>query len=106
MSQIRRPPDKRPMSPIPDERVTAISRRIRAGLVDDHGRHPEVEEVRQVVEETAAELADAPIQDFVPLLTEHQARDALHGAGLRLGPPRPSTDEDGDGGDDDDPDDR
>jgi hypothetical protein len=64
--------------------MSTITERISAGLVDETGSHPDVDTVRPVVEEVAAQVAEAPIQDFVPLITEHRARDVLHDAGLRV----------------------
>jgi hypothetical protein len=85
MANDDRPDDQRP-SPLTDERVEKISERLSEELIDSQGHHPDVAAVRPVVEESAAELADAPIQEFVPLLAEHRARDALHDAGLHLDP--------------------
>jgi hypothetical protein len=38
--------------------------------------------VANVVEAKAESLAEAPLQEFVPLLIEHQARDELRQHGL------------------------
>ena len=48
----------------------------------------------------AESFADAPVQEFVPLLIEHQARDELrqHGLHLDLGDVESSPDDRADGG--------
>lgn len=66
-----------------DERVEAVTHRLKGDLVDEGGRPAEPGEVERVGNETAKAFADAPVQEFVPLLIEHQARDELRGHGLR-----------------------
>ena len=45
-------------------------------------RRRNCEPVEEVVAEKAAELDDAPLQEFVPLLVENKARDELRHRGL------------------------
>lgn len=65
-----------------DARVEQLKGRLRNDLVDDDGNAPDAVEVDHVVEAAAEGLADAPIQEFTPLLIEHQARDELRERGL------------------------
>src|SRR5262245_56542271 len=76
-----------------DRRVDAVTRRLQDDLVDGRGLPAEPGEVERVVDEAAKSFADAPVQEFVPLLIEHQARDELRGHGLRrdLGEERVSS---------------
>jgi len=39
--------------------------------------------VERAVDDAAAPYADAPVQEFVPLLVEHEARDELRQQGIR-----------------------
>jgi hypothetical protein len=73
-----------------DQRVEAVKQRLREDLVDEQGQPAEPDEVARVVDAKADSFADAPVQEFVPLLIEHQARDELRGHGLH----RELTDED------------
>jgi hypothetical protein len=66
-----------------DKRVEVVKDRLQDDLVDEDGRPAEPEQVERVVEEKAESFADAPVQEFVPLLIEHQARDELRAQGLR-----------------------
>ena len=63
--------------PIPESRLDAIAEDLSSRLVDEQGNAPSPEEVKRAVEDKARELSDAPVQDFVPLLAEHAARDEL-----------------------------
>lgn len=65
-----------------DERLRSLKRRLRDELVDDNGRPADPNHVDRVVEAKAQSLADAPVQEFLPLLIEHQARDELREHGL------------------------
>ena len=65
-----------------DQRVEAVKQRLRADLVDERGQPAEPDDVARVVDAKADSLADAPVQEFVPLLIEHQARDELRHQGL------------------------
>jgi hypothetical protein len=66
-----------------DKRVEVVKERLQGDLVDGDGRPPEPDEVERVVDEKADSFAEAPVQEFVPLLIEHQARDELRALGLR-----------------------
>ena len=65
-----------------DKRLETVKHHLHDELVDDEGNSPDPEDVDAVVAETAEHLAAAPIQEFVPLLVEHQARDELRRRGL------------------------
>jgi hypothetical protein len=65
-----------------DSRVEPIKQRLKDDLVNDEGDRPDPAQVDVVVETTAESLATAPVQEFTPLLIEHQARDALRRAGF------------------------
>ena len=56
---------------------------VQDDLVDEEGRTADPDEIERVVAVTAASLAEAPVQEFVPLLVEHQVRDELRQRGLR-----------------------
>ena len=68
--------------PSNDQRLDTLKRRLNTELVDANGNSPDAEDVDAVVVATADHLADAPIQDLVPLLVEHQALDELRRRGL------------------------
>ena len=74
-----------------DRRVEGLKRRLCDELVDDQGQPPEPDEVERVVTAKAEALLDAPVQEFVPLLIEHQARDELRQHGLRREIPEEET---------------
>jgi hypothetical protein len=61
-----------------DQRVESVKQRLREDLVDEQGQPAEPHEVARVVDAKADSFADAPVQEFVPLLIEHQARDERH----------------------------
>jgi hypothetical protein len=65
-----------------DRRVETVKARLQDELVDEHGHPAEPGDVEEVVDAKAQALADAPVQEFVPLLIEHQARDELRQRGL------------------------
>jgi hypothetical protein len=69
--------------PTRDRRVELIKERLDEDLVDDHGDAVDPHVVAEAVDAAAAALADAPIQEFTPLLVEHDARDALREKGYR-----------------------
>jgi hypothetical protein len=77
-----------------DKRVEAVKQRLHNELVDEQGRPPEPSDVDRVVDEKAASFAEAPVQEFTPLLIEHQVRDELrqHGIHRDLGDD-PATEE-------------
>ena len=65
-----------------DKRVETVKERLESDLVDDDGRPADPEQVASAVAAAAEPLADAPVQEFVPLLVEHDARDQLRKDGL------------------------
>ena len=65
-----------------DSRVNHVKQRLLDELVDDTGHPADPDDVDRVVDAKAESLADAPVQEFVPLLIEHQARDELRQHGL------------------------
>src|SRR5262245_34112885 len=67
---------------VKDKRLESLRRRLQDELVDEEGRPAEPNDVESVVAAKAAGLAEAPVQEFVPLLVEHQARDELRQHGL------------------------
>ena len=66
-----------------DKRVENVTAQLENDLVDGDGRPADHEQVAAAVEAAAERLADAPVQDFVPLLVEHDARDQLRDEGLQ-----------------------
>ena len=75
--------DQKPL----DRRVENVKERLQDDLVDEQGNPADPDEVARAVEAAAESLVDAPVQEFTPLLIEHQARDALreHGFHRDLG---------------------
>jgi len=65
-----------------DKRVEIVKQRLQEELINEQGQPPEPGAVATVVDAKAEVLADAPVQEFVPLLIEHQARDELRQQGL------------------------
>ncbi len=65
-----------------DTRTEVVKQRLQEELVDEQGRPAEPDDVASVVQAKAESLAEAPLQEFVPLLIEHQARDELRQHGL------------------------
>jgi hypothetical protein len=79
-----------------DRQIDAVKSRLQGELIDEHGRSADPEQVAQMVERASADMADAPLQEFVPLLIEHEARQQLRQQGLHRDlndvdqePPRP-----------------
>jgi hypothetical protein len=70
------------MSSNVDRRIDAVVERLSEELVHEDGTRAESGHVADVVHAIADELTDAPLQDFVPLLVENEARDVLHDEGL------------------------
>jgi hypothetical protein len=66
-----------------DRRIDALAEQIGDELVDDEGRPADRDHVSDVVHAVAEDLADARVQDFVPLLVENGARGILRAEGLR-----------------------
>jgi hypothetical protein len=84
-----------------DKRLDTLKHQLHDELVDEEGNSPETQDVDDVVTAVREHLADAPLQDFVPLLVEHEARDELRRRGLHRkvdtdegtdGPPSPDED--------------
>ena len=65
-----------------DKRLEHVKQRLHDELVDETGRPAEPDEVDSVVDAKAESLAEAPVQEFIPLLIEHAARDELRQHGL------------------------
>jgi hypothetical protein len=65
-----------------DQRVYSVKQRLHDELVDANGHPADPNDVDRVVDAKAESLADAPVQEFVPLLIERQARDELRAHGL------------------------
>ena len=74
-----------------EKRLQQLAARLEETLVDDDGQPAQPDVVEQVVAEKAANLEEAPLQEFVPLLVENQARTELRSRGLKsnLEPERP-----------------
>jgi hypothetical protein len=67
--------------PIPPKRFAAMIDRLEAELADDEGHQVPREQVAEALVESVHTLVEAPVQDFVPLLAEHEARDRLRREG-------------------------
>jgi len=67
-----------------ERRFRGMTERIEEHLVDADGNAASSDVVAAVVEDKAARLEDAPVQEFVPLLVENQARDELHQRGMKV----------------------
>ena len=65
-----------------DKRVEIVKQRLHEDLLDEDGRPAAPGDIDRVVDAKAERLAEAPVQEFVPLLIEHQARDELRQHGL------------------------
>ena len=66
-----------------DKRVDNVKERLENDLVDDAGQPAGHEQIADAVDSAAERVADAPVQEFVPLLVEHDAREQLREQGLR-----------------------
>lgn len=66
-----------------NRRMDDIADRLQARFADADGRHAEDDEIGELVHLKAEGFADARLQEFVPLLVEHQAADALRDRGMR-----------------------
>lgn len=64
------------------KRTETIVDRLRERFIDSEGQPPARETVAGVVEQTAQQLGDANVQDFVPLLIENQASERLRELGM------------------------
>jgi hypothetical protein len=62
--------------------LDAITDRLALGLVTTAGERASHDHVADVVDAAARLLADAPLQQFVPLLVENAARGTLYSEGL------------------------
>ena len=67
-----------------ERRFRGLAECIEEHLVDEDGNGAPTEVVATVVGEKAADLEDAPVQEFVPLLVENQTRDELRRRGLKV----------------------
>jgi hypothetical protein len=65
-----------------DRRVQTVKQRLEEDLVDQQGHPVKPDDVSTLVDAKAETFADAPVQEFVPLLIEHEARDELRQKGL------------------------
>ena len=65
-----------------ERRIDSIVERLSDELVHEDGTPADPDHVSEVVHAAAENLADAPIQDFVALLVENEARDVFHDEGL------------------------
>lgn len=74
-----------------DHRIDAVVDRLSQEFVDDAGNSADPAAVAEVVHAAASELQDAPVQDFVPLIVENEARDVLHEQGLHRSLPDDPT---------------
>lgn len=74
-----------------NRRIDSIAERLADEYVTAAGEAPEREHVADVVAQAAEPLADAPVQDFVPLLVENAARDRMHEEGHHVEPSEEDT---------------
>jgi len=74
-----------------NRRIDSIAERLADEYVTASGEAPEREHVADVVAKAAEPLADAPVQDFVPLLVENAARDRMHEEGHHVEPSEEDT---------------
>ena len=65
-----------------DKRIEVLASRLSREFKGPDGSAVDEQHIVEVVQSKARELDDAPIQDFVPLLTEHKAVEDLRAAGL------------------------
>ena len=78
-------------------RVYAVKQRLHDELVDHEGVPADPVDVDRVVDAKAASFAEARVQEFVPLLIEHEARDELRQHGLHRDVSVSAQHEDADG---------
>jgi len=75
-----------------DRRMDDIADRLQARFADADGHHADDDEIDDIVHLKADAFADARLQEFVPLLVEHQASDELRDRGMRpVGPDEASA---------------
>jgi hypothetical protein len=65
-----------------DKRLETVKQRLQNQLVDEQGHPAKPRDIASVVDAKAESLAEAPVQEFIPLLIERQARDELRQHGL------------------------
>jgi hypothetical protein len=65
-----------------DRLVATVKQRLQDDLVDQNGQAAAPSEIESVVAAKAESFAEAPVQEFIPLRVEHQARDELRQQGL------------------------
>lgn len=63
--------------------METIAERLQERFVAEDGSHLDAPAAEPVVEDAAMRFSDAPVQDFVPLVVEHQAADELRATGRR-----------------------
>ena len=87
-------------APNADRRIDSVKDRLSSDMVDDRGDPVDPDAVAKAVDDASAQFVGAPVQDFVPLLVEHTARDELRQDGLHRQlsepddePPLPDHDE-------------
>jgi hypothetical protein len=64
------------------KRLESLVDRLEDDLVDEDGASPDRQHITDIVSDVASKFEEAPVQDFVPLLVEHDARDVLADEGL------------------------
>jgi hypothetical protein len=73
------------------QRIKSIADRLAEEYVTESGESAPRDHVEKVVEAVAEPLAEAPVQDFVPLLVENAARNQMHAEGLHVEPAEEDT---------------
>jgi hypothetical protein len=68
-----------------DPQIEAVADKLQPKFAGDNGPLSQ-EDVTDVVRDTAKELRDAPVQTFVPLITENKASSRLRALRMRYGP--------------------
>jgi hypothetical protein len=64
--------------------IDSIADRLADQLVNSAGEHASHDYVAGVVAAAADSLVNAPLQQFVPLLVENEARNKLHHEGMHV----------------------
>jgi hypothetical protein len=68
------------------QRIHTLAERLAEEYVTESGEAAPPDHIVEIVQAAAEPLADAPVQDFVPLLIENAARDRLHAERLHVEP--------------------
>jgi hypothetical protein len=74
-----------------NKRIKKLAERLADEYVTETGEAAPADHVGEIVDAVAEPLADAPVQEFVPLLVENAARDRLHAEGLHVEPTEADT---------------